>query len=144
ALVGGTIALIVSKGFSGSMHSIFGILAITLGILQVVSSWLRGSHGGKYYFTADPDDPATWFGDHYNMTPRRRRFEAYHKEHGLFCRLLRSRRRRLGADAVPDADPPGFLARGGGVRSWAEHRVRVQGAAIRRLPGGLRQRPGAS
>lgn len=85
SLIGGIIAVTVSKGFSGTVHAVFGILTITLGLVQVVSSWLRGTHGGKYYFTADRDDPATWFGDHYNMTPRRRRFEAYHRNAGYFA-----------------------------------------------------------
>jgi hypothetical protein len=85
SLIGGGIALTVSKGVSGSVHSIFGILTLTFGVLQVASSWLRGKHGGKYYFTADPNDSKTWLGDHYNMTTRRRRFEAYHKTAGYFA-----------------------------------------------------------
>jgi FtsH-binding integral membrane protein len=88
SLVGVAVALTVSRGFSGTVHSIFGILTITFGCLQIVSSWLRGTHGGRYYHTADPNDPATWFGDHYNMTPRRRRFEAYHKTAGYFAGMF--------------------------------------------------------
>ena len=84
ALAGAVVALMVSGGFSGSLHSVFGITTVTLGCLQVVSGWVRGKHGGKNYYTADPNDPATWFGDHYNMTPRRRKFEAYHKTAGYF------------------------------------------------------------
>lgn len=78
------VAMTASRGFSGSLHSIFGISTIILGCLQVVSGWLRGIHGGRNYYTADPNDPATWRGDHYDMTPRRRRFEAYHKTAGFF------------------------------------------------------------
>lgn len=85
ALAGAAVALTVSGGFSGSVHSLFGIAAVALGCLQLVSAWLRGTHGGRYYHTADPDDPATWHGDHYNMTPRRRMFEAYHKTAGYFA-----------------------------------------------------------
>jgi len=84
SLAGLAVALTASRGFSGSFHSVFGLSTITLGCLQVVSGWLRGIHGGRNYYTADPNDPATWFGDHYNMTPRRRRFEAYHKTAGFF------------------------------------------------------------
>jgi hypothetical protein len=40
---------------------------------------LRGTRGGRYYFDADPDDPASWHGDHFAMTLRRRLFEAHHK-----------------------------------------------------------------
>jgi hypothetical protein len=49
-----------------------------------MGGWLRGKHGGKNYYSADPNDPKTWFGDHYNMTTRRRIFEAYHKTAGYF------------------------------------------------------------
>lgn len=88
ALAGALLALTVSRGFSGTVHSIFGLSAVTLGCLQVISAWLRGKHGGRYYFTADPNDPATWHGDHYNMTPRRKKFEAYHKTAGYFAGFL--------------------------------------------------------
>ena len=79
------VAIVVSRGFSGSVHAVFGITAVGLGCLQVISSWFRGTHGGRYYYTADPDDPATWHGDHFNMTPRRRWFEAFHKNVGYFA-----------------------------------------------------------
>ncbi len=82
SLGGLLVAMVVSQGFSGSVHSIFGMATIVLGCLVVGSSWLRGVHGGKYYYNADPDDPSTWKGDHYNMTPRRQRFEAFHKTAG--------------------------------------------------------------
>jgi hypothetical protein len=85
SLGGGIVAIAVSNGFSGTVHSVFGILAITLGVVQIMAGWLRGRHGGKYYYTADPNDPSTWFGDHYNMTLRRRIFEAYHKNAGYFA-----------------------------------------------------------
>jgi peptidoglycan/LPS O-acetylase OafA/YrhL len=60
-------------------------MAVVLGCLQVASSWFRGTHGGRYYYTADPADPSTWRGDHFNMTPRRRMFEAFHKNVGYFA-----------------------------------------------------------
>jgi hypothetical protein len=85
SLAGLAVALVVSRGFSGSLHSMFGFTTIGLGVLQVVSGLIRGKHGGKSYYSADPNDPSTWFGDHYNMTPRRRRFEAYHKTAGYFA-----------------------------------------------------------
>jgi len=88
ALGGLATALIVSRGFSGSTHSMFGLATITMGCLQVVSAQLRGPHGGRYYYTADPDDPATWAGDHFSMTRRRRMFEAYHKTSGYFTGFL--------------------------------------------------------
>jgi len=85
SLVGMAIALVVSSGFSGTVHSVFGLATIALGCLQVVAGWLRGKHGGRYYHTADPDDPSTWRGDHFDMTVRRRIFEAYHKTAGYFA-----------------------------------------------------------
>lgn len=85
SLAGLAVALTVSRGFSGSVHATFGVLAIVLGCLQVISAWLRGTHGGKYYHKADPGDPSTWRGDHFDMTPRRRMFEAYHKTAGYFA-----------------------------------------------------------
>jgi len=84
ALAGAILAIVVSGGYSGTLHAIFGIGTVVLGCLQIVGGWLRGKHGGKNYYTAKPDDPATWFGDHYNMTTRRRIFEAYHKTAGYF------------------------------------------------------------
>ncbi|HSM39620.1 MAG TPA: cytochrome b561 domain-containing protein [Afifellaceae bacterium] len=85
SLAGLAVALVVSRGFSGSVHSIFGITTITLGCLQVITALFRGTHGGRYYNNADPDDPATWHGDHFDMTFRRRLFEAYHKNAGYLA-----------------------------------------------------------
>lgn len=85
SLVGLAVALVVSQGFSGSVHSIFGITTITLGCLQVITALFRGTHGGRYYNKADPDDPSTWHGDHFDMTLRRRLFEAYHKNAGYLA-----------------------------------------------------------
>jgi len=82
SIIGAAIAFIVSQGFSGSLHAFFGIATIILGCLQVISSWFRGKHGGRYYYTGHEDDPSSWEGDHYNMTPKRRKFEAYHKSAG--------------------------------------------------------------
>ncbi len=90
SLGGGLVALVVSQGFSGSIHAIFGTLTIVLGVIQVTAGMLRGTHGGKYYNNADPNDPSTWHGDHYSRTTRRRIFEAYHRTGGfftLFCAL---------------------------------------------------------
>ena len=83
-VIGATTALIVSGGFSGSVHSVFGIATVVLGCAQIVSSWLRGKHGGRYYHDAVPGNPESWRGDHYDMTPRRRKFEAFHKTCGYF------------------------------------------------------------
>jgi len=84
SLAGVGVALVVSQGFSGSVHAILGSLTVTLGIIQLLFGMLRGTHGGKYYNKAAPDDPSTHHGDHYSRTTRRRIFEAYHKTAGYF------------------------------------------------------------
>ncbi|MCA8869228.1 MAG: hypothetical protein KDA67_11305 [Rhodobacteraceae bacterium] len=88
SLLGAAIALVVSGGFSGSVHSFFGIATVLFGTLQIVAAWNRGSHGGHNHLSSDPDDPSTWRGDHFDMTPKRRLFEAYHKPGGYFSVFL--------------------------------------------------------
>ncbi len=81
-------AMLLSGGFSGTMHSFFGIATVVLGALQGLSAWHRGSHGGQRGAGAVHEDRATWGGDHFDMTPQRWWFEAYHKTAGyfvLFC-----------------------------------------------------------
>lgn len=84
SLGGVAVALVASGGFSATVHSMFGMMTVVMGCLQVISGMLRGTHGGKYYATGNVDDPSTWFGDHYFHTTRRRMFEAYHKTSGYF------------------------------------------------------------
>lgn len=88
SLVGTIVAIVVSRGFSGSLHAVFGVGTVIFGCLQIVSAWQRGTHGGKHGAHSDPSDPSTWHGDHYDMTPRRRWFEAYHKNAGYFAVML--------------------------------------------------------
>ena len=84
AIAGAAVAMIVSGGISGSVHAYFGAMTVVMGIGQLISSQFRGTRGGKYREGSDPDDPATWRGDQYDHTPKRRRFEAYHKTCGYF------------------------------------------------------------
>lgn len=88
SLFGLGVAMVVSGGFSGSTHAVWGIASVVFGCLQIVSAWFRGTHGGRYGPGSDPDDPNTWHGDHFDMTPRRRWFEAYHKTAGYFAVTL--------------------------------------------------------
>ncbi|MEP1611254.1 MAG: hypothetical protein ABJL72_04960 [Roseobacter sp.] len=54
-----------------------------MGLLtQILLGMKRGRKGGPAASAEDGD----WHGDHYNMTPRRRMFEALHKVLG--CGLL--------------------------------------------------------
>ncbi len=58
----------------GMLHSYSGWFVIALGVLQIMSAWLRGSKGG-------PTEPQMR-GDHYDMTAHRLRFERVHKTFG--------------------------------------------------------------
>ena len=85
---GALLAIVLSGGISGTLHSFFGIGAVLMGGLQIVSSWYRGGHGGRQGANSGPDDRSTWGGDHFDMTPQRVWFEAYHKTAGYFTVLL--------------------------------------------------------
>lgn len=85
SLAGALFAMILSGGFSGTLHAYFGLATITLGVLQGVSAWYRGSHGGRKAAEADPEDRSTWGGDHFDMAPQRWWFEAWHKTSGYFA-----------------------------------------------------------
>ncbi len=69
-------------GRFNTLHGRCGLVVMSLGWLQVASGLLRGTKGGPTDHRADPLDPATWRGDHYDMTPRRHAFEAWHKPVG--------------------------------------------------------------
>ncbi|HVY18663.1 MAG TPA: cytochrome b561 domain-containing protein [Bauldia sp.] len=84
-LLGAAIAITVNGGFSGSVHSYFGVATVIFGVLQIVSASQRGKHGGPNHPGTDLNDPSTWPGDHFAMTSRRRWFEAYHKTSGYFA-----------------------------------------------------------
>lgn len=75
-------------GQSDTLHGRCGLAVMTLGWLQVISALLRGTKGGPTDSAANPGDPSTWRGDHFDMTPRRRAFEAWHKSAGWAVILL--------------------------------------------------------
>ncbi len=87
-----TVALILIMAETGGRidtpHGACGLALMALGWLQMLSGWLRGSRGGPSGRGADPDDPATWRGDHYDMTKRRVTFERWHKTAGWSAVLL--------------------------------------------------------
>jgi hypothetical protein len=60
-----------------SLHTYLGWFVVTLGALQVLGGWLRGSKGG-------PTEPQLR-GDHYDMTTHRLWFERFHKMCGWFA-----------------------------------------------------------
>ena len=63
-----------------SWHGYFGWALVALGVVQLLSAWLRGSKGG-------PTEPHLR-GDHYDMTRHRLWFEALHKGAGWSAVLL--------------------------------------------------------
>lgn len=71
-----------------SVHETVGMLVLCLGIWQLCWGIGRGTKGGPTGKGADPLNPETWRGDHYDMTPRRRVFETVHKTSGYLVLLL--------------------------------------------------------
>ena len=67
---------------TGLLHVQAGLVILAVAGLQIVSTWFRGNKGGPTEAGADPRRPSTWRGDHYDMTPRRRAFESWHKRCG--------------------------------------------------------------
>lgn len=63
-----------------TVHARLGWVVITLGVLQILVAWARGSKGG-------PTDKQM-AGDHYDMTPWRLTFEWVHKSAGYLALLL--------------------------------------------------------
>ena len=63
-------------------HARIGAFVVIAGWLQVLGGLLRGTKGGPTGVGADPADPRTWRGDHYDMTPHRQTFEGVHKGMG--------------------------------------------------------------
>jgi hypothetical protein len=72
-----------------SLHTILGWLVVALVLTQMVSGWLRGTHGGPVDpFTRKRRPPQEWPGDHFSMTPRRIAFEHVHKYAGYALLIL--------------------------------------------------------
>jgi hypothetical protein len=82
SVVGALIAIAASGGFSATLHSVFGIATVVLGAIQIISAWFRGSHSVSKAVASGAADLPAPRGDHYDMTARRRWFEAYHKTVG--------------------------------------------------------------
>lgn len=84
----------------GNPHAVLGLAVMALCALQVASGVLRGTKGGPTSIHADPEDPATWRGDHYDMTLRRRAFEGWHKRAGYVAFALALPTAWLGLELV--------------------------------------------
>jgi hypothetical protein len=83
--LGTLVAIMGVQQHLSTLHSWFGAGVVALGWLQVVGGWLRGSKGGPYDAQKRPLSPELWRGDHYDMTLRRRAFEALHKGGGYLA-----------------------------------------------------------
>jgi hypothetical protein len=71
------------------VHTAPGWLVVLLVLVQLIGSWLRGTHGGPVDpFTRKPRPAALWPGDHYSMTRRRIIFEYTHKGAGYLLLVL--------------------------------------------------------
>lgn len=72
-----------------SFHALAGWFVVLLGVVAIVGSLFRGTHGGPLApYTRTPTPPGAWGGDHYDMTPRRVFFERVHKSVGYLCLVL--------------------------------------------------------
>jgi hypothetical protein len=86
-----------THGRFDTLHAWCGLTVLVFGWLQVVSTWFRGTKGGPTGTNAVSGDARTWRGDHYDMTPRRRLFEAWHKPMGWGVLVLAACTLLLGA-----------------------------------------------
>ena len=109
-----------------------------------MGGWLRGKHGGKNYYTADPNDPKTWFGDHYNMTTRRRIFEAYHKTAGYFVYFFAAGAVATGLMQYPMPGLAEFIIAMVLLAFAVVHRAGIQRLPLRRLSRSARLHDGCS
>ena len=91
-VVGGLAFALAAEGWRAlwhSPHSTLGWTVVALVFIQVVGSWLRGTHGGPVDpFTRKQRPPNEWPGDHFSMTPRRIVFEYVHKGAGYALLIL--------------------------------------------------------
>ncbi len=72
-----------------SFHIWAGWFIVLLGLISVIGSLFRGTHGGpRAPYTGKPMPPEAWGGDHYDMTPRRVFFERTHKFAGYMTLVI--------------------------------------------------------
>lgn len=75
----------VSGSYAGSFwHHWFGWITVTLCGFQFLAGWLRGTKGGP----TEVEATGTIRGDHFDMTPRRKFFEYFHKSVGYVCLVM--------------------------------------------------------
>ena len=91
-LLAGLVFGLIAEGWQApwrSLHGTFGWTVVVFVLVQIVSAWLRGTHGGPVDpFTRKRRPPEQWPGDHFSMTRRRIIFEYLHKYVGYALMLL--------------------------------------------------------
>ena len=92
------VVLSATGGRFDTLHGRLGLVAMTLAWLQVASAAMRGAKGGPTDRRADPREPTTWRGDHYDMSRRRLLFEGWHKRAGWVAVALAGITILLGID----------------------------------------------
>jgi heme A synthase len=153
-IVGAIVAIamafvLVERGWESplnNLHTATGWLVVVLVLVQLVGSWLRGTHGGPVDpFTRKPRPRELWPGDHFSMTRRRIIFEHIHKGAGYLLLALTVLALCTGLIA---ADAPrwmpivlGALVAGDGGRFCV---VAARRPLHRYLPGDLGPRSGSS
>ncbi|MEM9634814.1 MAG: cytochrome b561 domain-containing protein [Pseudomonadota bacterium] len=82
----GLVLVLMSDQNSGQalVHRMLGYAVLAIAVGQALSGLLRGSKGGP----TDVQSDGSMNGDHYNMTPRRLMFEAFHKSCGYLALVL--------------------------------------------------------
>ncbi len=88
---GAGVAVLALNGISfASLHAKWGFAVVVLGWCQLFIAMQRGTHGGPWGLK-NPDRIVKprdeWFGDHYNMTLRRRIFETIHISTGYLTAI---------------------------------------------------------
>jgi hypothetical protein len=91
-VVAGVAFVLVDFGWRSpwrNLHTTTGWIVLALVAVQIVGSWLRGTHGGPIHpFTRRRRAPEEWHGDHFSMTKRRIVFEYIHKSAGYILLAL--------------------------------------------------------
>ncbi len=116
ATAGVLVMLSVTRDGFATLHGRLGVAVMAVAWAQVVSGLVRGSRGGPDAGET-PRGQADWRGDHYDMTPRRRLFEAWHKRAGWAVLAAGAVVVLLGADLV--GSPPWLLATVGALQAAA-------------------------
>jgi hypothetical protein len=77
------------RGFNRAIHGWAGWMVLALAIVQIAGGHLRGTKGGPTApRLSSSGEILDLRGDHYDMTPRRYRFERIHKTAGMAAVLV--------------------------------------------------------